>query len=84
MSAIWTVLRKEFLENLRDRRSVGAALVFGPIFVPLLFAGMMSFALRHSAAQSDVPLRLAVAHAERAPNLVSHLAQYGVNVVVVE
>ncbi len=83
MSAILTVLRKEFRENLRERRTVFSALLFGPIFVPVLFATMLGTMMRHGVVQNDAPLRLAVSHAERAPNLVSHLVQYGVTVVPV-
>ena len=32
------VFRKEFRENLRDRRTLSSALIFGPLFGPLLFA----------------------------------------------
>lgn len=81
MSPVLSVLRKEFRENLRDRRTVISALLFGPLFVPALFAAMLTFTMRHGAAESDAPLEVAVAHAERAPNLVSELEQYGVTVV---
>jgi len=81
MSAVLTVLGKELRESLRELRTLGAALVFGPVFVPILFAGMLGFALRHSAAQSNAPVELAVSHVERAPNLVRDLVEYGVSVV---
>jgi sodium transport system permease protein len=81
MSPILYVLRKEFRENLRDRRTVISALLFGPLFVPALFAGLLTFTMRHGAAVSDAPLSVAVAHGERAPNLVSELTQYGATVV---
>jgi sodium transport system permease protein len=79
--AILIVLRKEFRENLRERRTVISALIFGPLFVPALFATMLTMSMRHGAAQSDAPLRIAVSHVERAPNLVSRLVQDGVTVV---
>ncbi len=41
MRALFTVFRKEFLENLRDRRTVVSALLFGPLFGPLLFGAMV-------------------------------------------
>jgi sodium transport system permease protein len=81
MSAILTVLRKELRESLRELRTVGAALLFGPVFVPILFAGMLGFSLRHGAAQSNAPIELAVSHVERAPNLVGELVEYGVSVI---
>ncbi len=81
MSAILTVFGKEFRENLRERRTVISALLIGPLFVPALFAAMLGTMMRHGAAESDAPLRLAVAHVERAPNLVSALIQHGVTVI---
>ena len=39
----WTVFTKEVRENLRDRRALGMALLYGPLFGPLLFALMTSF-----------------------------------------
>jgi sodium transport system permease protein len=80
MRAIFTVFAKEFRENLRDRRTLFSALIFGPMFSPLMFALMVSLMIRHGSDQADKPLELAVAHSERAPNLVSKLVEYGVTV----
>ncbi|MGH8258495.1 MAG: ABC transporter permease, partial [Steroidobacteraceae bacterium] len=81
MSPTLTVLRKEFRENLRDRRTVFSALLFGPVLVPVLFAGMLAMIMHRGTAQLDSPVELAVSHAERAPNLVSRLAAYGVTLI---
>lgn len=81
MSPVLIVLYKEFRESLRDRRTVISALLFGPLFVPALFATLLTFAMRHQTAGSDAPFELAVSHAERAPNLVSRLVEYGASVV---
>lgn len=75
MHAIRSVFRKEFLENLRDRRTVFSALLFGPLFGPLLLAGMLQLMIKRSDVSADQPLTLAVMHAERAPNLLSWLEQ---------
>lgn len=83
MRAIFTVFAKEFRENLRDRRTLFTALIFGPLFAPLLFAAVLSMMIQRSDAQKDVPVSLAVAHGERAPNLVSQMVAYGVTVVPV-
>jgi sodium transport system permease protein len=77
-SAILSVFRKEFRENLRDRRTVGAALVFGPLFGPLLFAAALSLMIHRGEVAADRPVKLAVSHAERAPNLLDFLRQYQV------
>jgi sodium transport system permease protein len=83
MRSILTVFSKEFRENLRDRRTLFTALVFGPLFAPLLFAGVLSLMIQRGDTQKDRPLSLAVAHSERAPNLVGQLASYGVTVTPV-
>jgi sodium transport system permease protein len=80
MRAILTVFAKEFRENLRDRRTLFTALIFGPLFSPLLFAAILMLTIQRGDARNDQPLKLAVAHTERAPNLVSHLVEYGVTV----
>ena len=75
MRAIWTVFRKEFIENLRDKRTVFSALLFGPLFGPLLLAGMLQLMIKRSDVSADQTVTLAVMHAERAPNLLSWLEQ---------
>jgi ABC-type multidrug transport system ATPase subunit len=42
MRALLIVFAKEFVENLRDRRTLISALLFGPLFGPLLFGAMVS------------------------------------------
>jgi sodium transport system permease protein len=78
--AILGVFRKEFRENLRDRRTVGAALIFGPMFGPLLFAAGLSLTIHRGEFAAERPVTLAVAHGERAPNLLDFLRQYDVTV----
>lgn len=69
----WTVFRKEIIDNVRDRRTLLTVLVFGPLFGPLFYVGLMSAIINHQIADRDQPLDLPVAHAERAPNLVEYL-----------
>ncbi len=80
MRAIFTVFAKEFRENLRDRRTLFTALIFGPLFSPLLFAAVLGLMIQRGDTQQDKPLELAVSHTERAPNLVATLIEYGVTV----
>ena len=84
MSAIWRVFAKEFRENLRDRRTLISALVLGPLLGPLLIGGVLSLSFRSAGAQSDRPLLLTVSHAERAPDLMKYLRQYGIGIRSVE
>ena len=80
MWAILSVFRKEFRENLRDRRTLISALIFGPLFGPLLFGAALSLSIERGTSGADKPVTLTVSHAERAPNLLAHLRQYGVKV----
>ncbi|HTV98450.1 MAG TPA: ABC transporter permease subunit [Steroidobacteraceae bacterium] len=77
MRALLTVFAKEFLENLRDRRTLVSALLFGPLFGPILFGAMVSRMLDQSVAQSDEPLEVTICGAERAPNLIRYLQSQG-------
>jgi sodium transport system permease protein len=78
MRALITVFRKEFLENLRDRRTLLSALLFGPLFGPLLFGLMVSRMLNQSVVESDEPLRITISGAENAPGLTHYLEAQGV------
>jgi|HubBroStandDraft_1064217.scaffolds.fasta_scaffold02121_4 sodium transport system permease protein len=78
MRALLTVFRKEFMENLRDRRTLLSALLFGPLFGPLLFGAMVTRVLDQNVVESDQPLALVISGAERAPGLASYLESQGV------
>ncbi len=80
MHAIFTVFLKEFVENLRDRRTVLAALVVGPVFVPLLFGAMLQFTIDRGNREVDREVPVTVVNAKAAPNLVDHLRARGVTV----
>ena len=83
MRAIWRVFVKEFRENLRDRRTLMSALIFGPLLGPLLVASLLSLSFRDAGAQGDRPLYLTVSHADRAPDLLAYLRQYNVRIKAV-
>lgn len=80
MSFIWTVFRKEFFENLRDRRTILSALIFGPLFGPLLLAVTLQLSLSRSEAVADDPIAIAVSDGERAPNLMAFLRERNVSI----
>ena len=84
LRGVWAVFRKEFRENLRDRRTLMSALVFGPLFGPILVAAVVQFGISHAEEQSDENILVAVTHAERAPNLLAHLRARGVDIEPVE
>jgi sodium transport system permease protein len=74
------VAAKEIRENLRDRRTFFSALVFGPLFGPLLFALMMTLTLDRASSSAEAPLELAVAGQAVAPNLVRFLEENGTTI----
>jgi sodium transport system permease protein len=77
MGGVWTVFRKEFLENLRDRRTLTTALLLGPVFGPILLALLLQFIANREDVEGAKPIELAVIHAERAPNLLEYLTANG-------
>ncbi len=73
------VLRKECLDNFRDTRTILSSFslaVLGPIF----FVGLMVFVIEQALGEADEPITFAVVGAEHAPQLISHLSQYNVEV----
>jgi sodium transport system permease protein len=77
MRALFIVFAKEFLENLRDRRTLLSALLFGPLFGPVLFGLMVSRMLEQSVIESDEPLRVTISGSEHAPGLTRYLQSQG-------
>ena len=78
MRALLVVFAKEFRENLRDRRTVMAALVLGPLFGPLLFGGLLKFTLAREDRDAGAALEVAVVNAAGAPNLMAALRARGI------
>jgi sodium transport system permease protein len=81
MNGAWLVFLKECRENLRDRRSVANALVYGPLLMPLLFSGQLVVMALQAQEVWEKPPTIAVAGAEYAPNLVAYLQREGAMVV---
>lgn len=67
------VLAKEFLEGLRDRRTLLAALLMGPLLGPVMFAGMISLTLGDALERSRTAVELPVIGLDRAPHLAQRL-----------
>jgi sodium transport system permease protein len=84
MRTVLIVFAKEFLENLRDRRTLLSALLFGPLFGPLLFGFMISRMLEQSVVESDVPLKLTISGSRHAPGLTEFLKAHGVKLTFKE
>ncbi len=77
MRALLQVFRKEFIENLRDKRTLLSALLFGPLFGPLLFGFMVTRTLDQNVTEADVPVKITLAGAAHAPALAAFLAAHG-------
>jgi len=43
VKTIRTVFLKEFIDNVRDRRTLISALLMGPVFGPVLFAVIIAY-----------------------------------------
>ena len=84
MQTLLTVFAKEFLDNLRDRRTLISALVFGPLFGPMLFGVMVTLMLKQSVVESDEPLHLTIAGSENAPGLTRFLEAQSVKLTKVD
>jgi len=80
MRGILTVFRKEFFENLRDRRILLSALVFGPVLGPLVLAAVLQMSVSREEATADEMMTLPVIGAEFAPNLVAMLESRNIKI----
>ena len=71
------VLRKECLDNFRDTRTILSSFslaLLGPVF----FVGLMVFVLEQALGEADDPIKFAVVGAEHAPQIISYLGQFDV------
>lgn len=76
MKAIWTILLKEVRDNLRDRRSLFFALLYGPLLLPALMIGPLVFNVNQYSIDAEQSQSLSVVGQERAPNLMAYLAEH--------
>lgn len=77
---IWTIFRKEVLENLRDRKTVMNALIVSPLIGPLIFSVLISTVMTREMGRAEKPLELPVIGAEQAPNLVAFIATRNIKI----
>ena len=80
MSGLGIVFRKEFVDSLRERRSVVSALVFGPLFGPVLFVLLTSYAVNLQIDETEQPIEVPVVDGEDAANLMAHLFRRQIDV----
>lgn len=83
-SGLWTVFKKEVVDNLRDRRTLGTMLV-SIIVTPLLVIGIQWFTESKVKEETNPvtaeAFALPVLGAEYAPNLVNWLRQHNVEIL---
>ena len=84
MRGIFTVFRKEFFENLRDRRTILTALLLGPLLGPLVFTLMLNIVQQQAESRDEQSVKVAVAGGERAPTLLALFAERGIVVQPVQ
>ncbi len=77
MDRIRVVLAKELVDNLRDGRSLSAALVY-PLLGPILLGVLIGLMANLLVLDRETTILVAVAGAEHAPQLISHLESNGV------
>lgn len=80
MRAVGVVFLKELLENVRDRRVILSAFFFGVLLAPIVFAITTTIASKRAMESQDEPLRLTVAGARHAPNLLQFLRENGAQI----
>ena len=79
MNATLTVWWKEVRENLRDKRTVMSALIYAPLFGPIMFVVLMNVQINHELSKAEGPLKVPVVGAQYAPNLLDALKQQGLD-----
>jgi sodium transport system permease protein len=77
MKTTLTIFLKEVKENLRDKRTVLSALLYGPLIGPIIFVMIMNTVLTRELNKADQPIQVPVIGAEYAPNLIAALKQQG-------
>ena len=78
LGGMLTVVRKEWLDFYRDRRTFLLSLLMAPLLYPLIFLGIGKLSQMRADTQLEKTLSVPVVGMERAPNLMKFLASYGI------
>jgi sodium transport system permease protein len=81
MRTLFTVLVKEVVDNIRDRRTLASALLMGPLFGPVLFAFVINLSVEQNLSDIDKTIALPVIGVDNAPNLVRYLQSQNLELV---
>ncbi|MEM7430461.1 MAG: ABC transporter permease [Pseudomonadota bacterium] len=79
---VWlTVFIKEVVDNCRDRRTLATALLFGPLFGPMMFVFVINLSIERALSDADTVLEVPVIGEHLAPNLVRYLSSHNIDVI---
>lgn len=81
MKKLLTVVKKEIIDNLRDKRSLFFSILYGPVLLPLMFMGPMLFSFDKYNIDFDEAKEIHVAQADNAPNLIEYLRQHNLDAI---
>lgn len=84
LRSLWIILRKEIVDNLRDRRTL-TTMAMSIVIGPLLMFGFIWFAEKTVKEETDLvnakPMQLPVIGADHAPNLMNWLRQNNIDIL---
>ncbi len=70
---ILTVMLKEIKDNVRDRKTLMTSIFMGALFSPLLFVGIMNFAVNMQKDKAEEQLEMSIAGSENAKSFIKFL-----------
>lgn len=73
MAGIITIILKEIKDNLRDRRALFFALIYGPLVMPALMIGPLVFNVGKQVSSYDSGRTIHMVGMDSAPNFVNYL-----------
>ncbi len=77
MKNYWTIVKKELLDTLRDKRTIITMVAIPLLVFPVLFAGMSKLQSMQKQEEETKQLRVAVVHNGNAAGLVDDLKEKG-------
>ncbi|MBL4773805.1 MAG: ABC transporter permease [Alcanivoracaceae bacterium] len=77
---ILTVMRKEVIDNFRDRKTVMSSIFMGAVFMPVMFVVLMNFVVGMQKDKAEEQLEIAIKGIENAQSFISFVKTKGVKV----
>ena len=78
LASMLMVMRKEWLDFFRDRRTFLLSLLVAPLLYPVIFLGIGKLTQMRAETQLEKTLSVPVAGMQHAPNLIKFLSAYGI------